>query len=72
MVKQKKTLINLRTNEWKGALSRPTHRYLIGAQEDTFSGRCYWAEKGERVLPRGILRVLPFVEEDPVLFSTRE
>jgi hypothetical protein len=72
MMKQKKTLINLRTNEWKGALSGPKRGYLIGAQEDTFSGGGYCAEKGERVLPRGILRVLSFVEEDPILFCTRE
>jgi hypothetical protein len=72
MVKQKKILINLRTNEWKGAPSRPTHGYLIGTQEDMFSGGGYCTDKGERVLPRGILRVLSFVEEDPVLLCTRE
>jgi hypothetical protein len=52
MVKQKKTLINLRTNEWKGVLSRPTCGYLIGAHNYMFSSRGYCAEKGERVLPR--------------------
>jgi hypothetical protein len=72
MMKRKKTLINLRTNEWKGVLSRPTRGYLIGAQEDTFSGGGYCADKEERVLPRGILRVPSFVEEDLVLFCTRE
>jgi hypothetical protein len=72
MVKQKKTLINLGTNEWKGTLSRLTHGYLIGAHDDTFSSRGYYAEKEERVLPRGILRVPSFVEEDPVLFCNWE
>ena len=72
MVKQKKTLINLRTNEWKGALSRPTRGYLIGAHDDTFSGGGYCAEKGERVLPRGIFGVPSFLEEDPALFCTQE
>jgi hypothetical protein len=61
MVKQKKTSINLRTNEWKGALSRPTRGYLIGAHYDTFSGGDYCAEKGERVLPRGIFGVPSFI-----------
>jgi hypothetical protein len=72
MVKQKKTLINLGTNEWKGALSKLTRGYLIGAHDDMFSGGGYCAEKEERVLPRGILRVPSFVEEDPVFFSNRE
>jgi hypothetical protein len=72
MVKQRKTLINLRTNEWKGALSMLMRGYLIGAHEDMFSGGGYCAEKGERVLPRGILRVPSFVEGDLVLFRTWE
>lgn len=72
MVKQKKTLINLRTNEWKGALSRPTRGYLMGAHYDTFSGGSYCAEKEERVLPRGIFGVPSFLEEDPALFCTRK
>jgi hypothetical protein len=37
-----------------------------------FSGGGYCADKEERVLPRGILRVPSFVEEDLVLFCTRE
>jgi hypothetical protein len=44
----------------------------IGAHNDMFSGGGYCAEKGERVLPRGIFRVPSFVEEDLALFCTRE